>query len=289
HQHGLPAHSLAWGLWETTSGMTGHLTTTDHQRLAQHHLAPLTDTQGLTLLDTTLTTTHPHTITAHFTQPPRAAGLPANGAVPVGVGSPGGRNGVDQVVGSGDRSGLAAQLAKATGSERRRMLMDLVLGTVSVVLKHDSAAGLDPDQGFLDLGFDSLTAVELRNNLNAATGLRLPTTTIFDHPTSARLAAYLDAELPAVAGARPGHGAADDPFAVLDRLEAALAGVPPHGQRDRSELAVRLASLLARLEASGESGPGHGAGDEDAFAGLSSASDEEIFSLIDGDLGLPDT
>jgi acyl carrier protein len=117
---------------------------------------------------------------------------------------------------------------------------------VAMVLGHESAAAVVPDQAFAELGFDSLTAVELRNRLTILTGLTLPSSLVFDHPTPAELARYLTAELApehAPPGARMLRG--------IDSLEEILGSV---GQDDRAypEITERLRTILWKLKSGGE-------------------------------------
>ncbi|MEV0177667.1 SDR family NAD(P)-dependent oxidoreductase, partial [Streptomyces sp. NPDC050803] len=191
-QQGLPAVSLAWGLWKESSGLTSHLTHTDHTRIARHGLTPLTTPDALTLLDTALP--HTHTLplalnTTHLrnqaaTQVPallRAllpAARPAAGAHTTGVGG----------------ATFAERLAALSATEREQTLLDLVRTHAATVLGHSRGHDINPEHPFRDLGFDSLTAVELRNQLAAATGLALPATLVFDYPTARGLARHLAAQ-----------------------------------------------------------------------------------------------
>ncbi|MER7973847.1 acyl carrier protein, partial [Streptomyces sp. NPDC096080] len=165
-----------------------------------------------------------------------------------------------------------ARLAALDGPQRQALLHRTVLAHVAAVLGHASAESLDAGRGFLDLGMSSLTAVELRNRLNAETGLTLPSTLIFDHPDPAALVQHLGAELGAGAG-EPDQAV----FAELAVLEAAVGGADLDDQ-DRARLAQRLKALQWKLDSTQDT-------EEDA-ADLDTTTDDEMFDLIDNELGL---
>ena len=118
-----------------------------------------------------------------------------------------------------DTSALVRRLAAAPEAEQVHIMTELVRSHVATVLGHPTAESVDADQPFKDIGFDSLTAVELRNRLGEVTGLKVPATLVFDHPTPARLASHLRDELtPHTGSADTGSGTRDDEAEIRDAL-----------------------------------------------------------------------
>ncbi|EFL20214.1 type I polyketide synthase, partial [Streptomyces sp. C] len=209
---GLPATSLAWGLWDEASGMTGHLSEEDVARMARSGMVAFSPAEGLALLDAGTADGTPLLVPVRLDQAAlrtMAAGhtLPAlaRGLVRVSA-----RRTVESADGAGG-SALARRLTALSPDDQLRTLLDLVRTHAAAVLGHSTADAVGAEKAFKELGFDSLTAVELRNRLGGATGLRLPATIVFDHPTPSSLARQLRTALIGDTGTEP-RGAEDAPL-----------------------------------------------------------------------------
>ncbi|WP_456303123.1 SDR family NAD(P)-dependent oxidoreductase, partial [Streptomyces mirabilis] len=194
---GLPATSLAWGPWAQTSALMAGMSGVDHERLAREGLIPLPAEHGVALFDAADAPGEALLLPVHLDiARPRAEGEAVRPLLRRLVRSSGRRR-ADQSVsgGSAGGEGLAARLAGLPAARAAAEVLALLRVSVTAVLGHSSADAVDLGRTFRESGFDSLTAVELRNRLAAATGLRLPATLIFDYPTPADLAEFLRSEL----------------------------------------------------------------------------------------------
>ncbi|MEE1781445.1 type I polyketide synthase, partial [Streptomyces sp. SP17BM10] len=185
---GLPAVSQAWGPWARDGGMTGTLADVDLHRIARSGMPELTPAEGAALFDASLAAAEPVILPVRFD----LAALRAQDSVPALLrGLVRGRVRRAVVAGSAASTGLAQRLSGLGGGERRASVLELVRDEIAVVLGHDGGSVVDPSRAFQDLGFDSLTAVELRNRLRSVTGLQLPATVVFDYPTANALAGFV--------------------------------------------------------------------------------------------------
>ncbi|MEH0974348.1 type I polyketide synthase [Micromonospora sp. CPCC 205546] len=274
---GLAAISLAWGLWAADSAMTGGLDAAQRQRMSRNGLVPLDTDLALRLFDASLRSGRPHLVPALLD--PAALRRQADaGQLPAPLrGLVRARRRV--VEGSGDGGASFAQrLAATPEAERGRLVEDLVKAQVIEVLGYPPATVVPSGQTFTGLGFDSLTAVELRNRLTALTGIRLPASLIFDCPTPAALADFL---LVDAAPSAPEAGL----LAELDRLEAAFAAAGPEelerlagDDETRTAVAVRLRALVTRWSDVTDR-------PADVSQALDDASDDELFDFIDQKFG----
>ncbi|GAA3588576.1 hypothetical protein GCM10022222_86270 [Amycolatopsis ultiminotia] len=266
---GLAATSVAWGLWGgggLGGGETGEqlrrfgLRTMD-PRLAVRALGQVLDggESAVTVADVDWSTFAPA-----FTlrrPSPLLSTLPEAAVEPL------------PETASAAGAGLAERLNGAPRGEQERVLTELVRGEAAAVLGYAEVDAVEPERAFRELGFDSLTAVDLRNRLTAATGLTLPTTLVFDYPTPAVLAGFLGSEL-------YGDAEGEPVFADLDRLETTLEGIP-EGSELRADVTARLRTVLSKW-LDGRAGP-----PEEAVTGrLETASADEVLDFINNELGM---
>ncbi|WP_425270199.1 SDR family NAD(P)-dependent oxidoreductase [Mycobacterium parascrofulaceum] len=278
--HGLPGLSVAWGMWAEESAMTGHLGERDKARMSRAGLAALSTGQALDLLDAALLAEPPVVVATRLDAtalahagaalPPLLSQLAARPARRV-------LDPTDMV----SLTGLRARLDGLAPEQRRRELVELVCGNAATVLGH-STADVDAEQAFADLGFDSLTAVELRNRLKIATGLTLSPTLIFDHPTPAALAEHLDGQLAAGTSAQPPDRMAR--FNDVARELQALLGRPDWSPGDKAQLVARLEGLLSTL--AGPAQPPHPEDPDDPFDDdIATATESQLFAILDEEIG----
>ena len=271
---GLAGVSLAWGLWADASGMTGHLSRADVARMGRWGIAALSADEGLALLDRALGTDEPVLVPARLdltalrnqaAADPSAVPPILSGLVPAATSRPAGRPATT----AADGPSLADRVRALPEESRKDEFEALLRADVAAVLGHRDADAIDVGLPLVDLGFDSLTAVELRNRLSAATGLQLPSTLAFDHPTVRAIAAYLLGKL------LPDEE--DRRLAVLDQLDELVRTVTD--ERTLRLLDQRLREVTTRLALTGRTDDPRPA--DDIFE---PASDEELFELLDEEL-----
>ena len=274
--HGLPGLSVAWGLWEQASAMTAHLADTDKARMGRLGLAPLSTTQALARFDTAMAGERPVVVATCLDPialsdnaaalPPLLQGLAARPA----------RRVIDNTAPAISTTGLTARLRGLAPEQRRRELVDLVCRDAATVLGRGNAADINAERTFQDFGFDSLTAVELRNRLKTATGLNLSPTLIFDHPTPTALGEYL--------GTRLATGT-DQPNLLarakdITRELQTLLNRPEWNPEDKTHIATRLQNLLTTFASADL--------DETSDEDLNAANESQLFAILDEELGSED-
>jgi len=270
---GLTATSVAWGAWAGGGMADGPL----GELLHRHGVPEMTPEAAITALhqavdhgeafltiadiawerfSVAFTATRPGPLISDLPDVRRLAAAEAMGSVEVGDGP----------------ESLRERLAGLPAAERFAVLLGLVRGQVAAVLNYPSADSVDEHRAFRELGFDSVTAVELRNRLGAATAVALPVTLVFDYPTPTTLAEYLYAEV--------AHDDVVTPNALLDDLDRIAEGldVVARDEAARVRATVRLQAMLSRL--------GQDSGGADIGRHLDDATDDELFAMVDKDLGI---
>ncbi|WP_374212843.1 SDR family NAD(P)-dependent oxidoreductase [Frankia sp. CiP3] len=284
---GLPAVSLAWGFWAPGSDMTGHLGAGDLRRMRQAGVAPLSAEDGLRLFDAAMVSGEAVAVLARFDHlalrdprrnlPPLLRRLRPAGIGAAAAGTAGRPGAADTPAGAGeDIASLLKGLAEADPLDREQRVTDLVRREAAAALGHAQAEAVGAEVAFKNLGFDSLTAVELRNRLNALTGLRLPTTLVFDYPSPSAVARFIvgGLELPAAHSSPPG-------MAELDSLEHALRSGP---DAEDPALLTRLEHLVAELRAAREAAADADSGQ--STTDIETASVESLLDMIDEEFDL---
>ncbi|WUA09387.1 SDR family NAD(P)-dependent oxidoreductase [Nocardia sp. NBC_01377] len=267
--HGLPATSIAWGLWDSDTGMTGALDHADLDRMSRSGVLGLSTEQGLAWFDTAITGDEPAVVAARLDRSVLAARARAGAVAPLlgELAPPTRRLAVTDTTGGHD--GLRARIEGLTAAEQFQLILDTIRAQVAVVLGHDGPDAIDPERNFQELGFDSLTAVETRNRLNTATGLRLPATTVYDYPTPHTLAQHIRSGI--VRNERPTESSA---AYYLDGLEAVSDNLT--GQVSDVEIITRLEKLIAKYRSNTQ--PSERAGAREI---LRSGSTDELLNFID--------
>ncbi|WP_435243992.1 SDR family NAD(P)-dependent oxidoreductase, partial [Streptomyces cucumeris] len=211
----LPGVAVAWGLWDRSSELTGKLADTDRARMSRSGITAMTSEKALSLLDTACDHGRSQLLAAELD----VAGLSGGDVPRVLRGLSGGGVRRRLAAGGVEVSGLVGRLAGLDAAGRLGVVLEVVRGAVAVVLGFGSGGEVRGEAAFKELGFDSLTAVELRNRLSSVTGLRLPATMVFDYPTPRVLAEYLCTRL---TGATTGPGTpvavaaeSDEPVAIV--------------------------------------------------------------------------
>jgi polyketide synthase 7 len=278
---GLTGLSVAWGLWEQASGMTQHLDERDKARMSRIGLAPMATEQALRQFDTAMLAERPMMVAARIdpgaladngaSLPPLLSQLVAR---PI-------RRVIDETdTTSASTTSLVARLQGLSAEQRHSELADLVCRNAATVLGRPNAGDINAGSVFQDLGFDSLTAVELRNRLKTATGLTLSPTLIFDYPTPIVLAEHLDTRL--VAPSTP----AEQPnlmgrFNDITRELQTLLNQPDWQPEDKPHLTTRIQTLLTTLSAQLDPYDQQEADDED----IHTATESQLFAILDEELG----
>jgi pimaricinolide synthase PimS1 len=271
---GLPAVSLAWGPWAQASGMTEGLGQAAAARMTRSGMPPLAPETGLALFDAVLAGAEAVQLPVRLD----LAALRGQQEIPAIfralVAAPARR--------AVSAAGLAQRLTGLSLAEGREVLLDLVRAQAAVVLGHADKSEVDPGAAFTDLGFDSLTAVEFRNRLAALADVTLPATLVFDYPTPEELAAMLYTAVVPQPLSKP-----ESLLAELDRLEDLLTSLDESDETLHEKVAGRLDVLRSRWSTrwSRESSR-NGSAELRSDVDLGSASDEQIFNLLDNELGL---
>ncbi|WP_280398788.1 type I polyketide synthase [Nocardia carnea] len=265
---GLPAVSIDWGLWASEAGMGSDLDSAATARIGRSGMRPLSTDTGIALFDAALTQPGAAVLAAQFDLPALREAARVTDLPPLLREFAGGRPDAE----AAPVARTTLELAGLTAEQQRKRVLDLVRGEIATVLGHNRPEQVAAEANFRDQGFDSLTSMELRNRLKAATGLHLPAATIFDHPTPSAIAGYLVEEL--------GTPGADDSAELLAMLDRTLAAVRERPVDDEVRKAASARLVRALQDLAGGAAAGAGASEEL----IEQADIDEMFQLIDEEL-----
>ncbi|KUN90410.1 hypothetical protein AQJ67_44135 [Streptomyces caeruleatus] len=259
---GESAVSVAWGMWAPTSALTGQLSETDRLRIGATGVVPLTAEEGTALLDRAVRSGRSLVAGLRWDPAGVRAGQPVSGLLRGLVRGPVRRRSL-ATVRDGEAAGTALRqrLAGLSATEAQAVLAQVVTTHTATVLGHASPESIQAASAFQELGFDSMTAVDLRNRLNTVTGLRLPATLVFDYPTPEAVADHLRSEL------RPDTLVAEPSEDADVRLGETLAAIPVSRLRKAG-----LLDLLLQL-----------AGEDGEAAQTTTSGDEVSIDELDGE------
>ena len=276
---GLPGLSVAWGLWEQASAMTAHLGDRDKARMSRVGLAPLSSQQALELFDTAMMGEQPVVVATRMDRGALAANSAALPPLLSQLAARPTRRVIDNTDTAASMTGLRSRLHGLTPEQRHHELVELVRSNAATVLGH-SAADIDAERAFQDVGFDSLTAVELRNRLKIATGLTLSPTLIFDYPTPAALAEHLNTQLASTTTTRTDQPNLMARFNDITRELQTLLNQRDWKPEDKTYLTARIQTLLTTLTAP-HPHPTLDHPDDD----IDTATESQLFAFLDAELG----
>ncbi|NYV74739.1 SDR family NAD(P)-dependent oxidoreductase [Streptomyces sp. UH6] len=269
---GLPATSVAWGAWAGGGMAEGDFgdTLSRHglremkPELATGALQQALEQDETSLLIADIDWERFYTAFTAIRSSPLLEDIPEVKAVARAMAESGGGD---------EPSELVQRLAGLTEQEQENVLVELIRECVSAVLGFSGNEAVPVRKAFREMGFDSVTAVELRNRLSSRTGLKLPVTTAFDYPTSKTLAAFMRDRL-----LQDGEAVATAALEELDRIETAMASVAADDV-GRTRVLLRMKAMVAAWQESHGDAPA-------SAAEIDSASDDEMFQLLGEKFGI---
>ena len=272
HHHGLPATSLAWGQWAQDSGITSALSQQDRTRLTRSGAIPMPTADALAAFDAALRLEQPVATPVTFNWVALHEQGRAGILAPVLRGLIGSR----LTRPSADDRSLTARLTSLDESDRAELIAGIVRDLTATVLGQEGPEEIDSGKAFSDLGFTSLTAIEFRNRLSYQTGLKVPISIVYDYPTLSTLAQYL---LKSLIPEQP-----SPERSLLGQLDAVEKMLPElSGEKSkRTEVIGRLQSILHKLNQPDETYEEI----ESTGTDLQEATDQELFDVLDGELGI---